>query len=167
MWDETRRPNLYQKLRLYSRSGSIYQIKKGFYAKDQDYQREEFANKLYKPSYVSLNTVLAREGVIFQYDSRIYSASYLSRELNIDSQGYIYKRIKEEILLNPKGLINTGTYWLASKERAFLDALYLYKNFCFDNLSSINWDYCFELVSIYGSKALEKRLKEYHSIYAG
>lgn len=166
LWNETRRPNLYQKLRIYTKNKSIYQIKKGFYAKDQDYKREEFANKLYKPSYLSLNTVLAREGVIFQYDSRIYSVGYLSREIKVDNQGYIYKRIKEVILLNPRGLRFEDGYWGASRERAFLDALYLYKDYYFDNLNSIDWQACFELVEIYSSKALERRLKEYHKKYA-
>jgi len=52
-------------------------------------------------------------------------------------------------------------YWIAEPERAFLDIIYLNKNYYFDNLSQINWGKCFSLVEIYKNKALKKRLKDY------
>jgi len=53
-------------------------------------------------------------------------------------------------------------YAIAIPERAFLDTLYLYKKYHFDNLSPINWKKVFEILPIYQNKALEKRIKKYH-----
>jgi len=50
-----------------------------------------------------------------------------------------------------------GTYVIASRERAFLDALYLYKRYHFDNLSEINWGNCFEIAKIYENESLIER----------
>ncbi|MCE2929666.1 MAG: hypothetical protein LW817_08575, partial [Candidatus Caenarcaniphilales bacterium] len=117
---------------------------------------------LYKPSYISLNTVLFQEGVIFQYDSSIFLVSYLSRELTVKNQTFIYKKIKDDILLNPRGLIRKDFYHQASLSRAFLDMIYLYTDFHFDNLFKLNWDECFELAAIYENKSLVKRLNSYY-----
>lgn len=165
LWREGNRKNLYQRLHLYKTSNKLFQIKKGFYAKEKEYNKFEFANKLYKPSYVSLNTVLAMEGLIFQYYETIYLVSYLSRELEVDGQSYLYKKIKNEVLLNPKGLIQKDFYHQASKERAFLDAIYLYGDYYFDNLNPLDWDKCFDLVEIYSSRTVQKRLESYYKDY--
>jgi hypothetical protein len=55
---------------------------------------------------------------------------------------------------------------VASTERAFLDMIYLFPNYYFDNLRSINWDKCDELVKIYNNKELVKRLAKYRKNYA-
>ena len=49
---------------------------------------------------------------------------------------------------------------IASKYRAILDTIYLYKDFFFDNLDDIKWDILENLMKIYNSKILEKRKKE-------
>ena len=54
---------------------------------------------------------------------------------------------------------------MATLERAFLDAVYLYKNYHFDNLGTIDWEKVAELKKIYKSKAFEKRVEEYYMIY--
>jgi hypothetical protein len=38
------------------------------------------------------------------------------------------------------------------------------KNYHFDNLSSINWDICFEMLPIYNNKAMAMRLNSYHKL---
>ncbi|HCC84373.1 MAG TPA: hypothetical protein DEP87_01715 [Candidatus Pacebacteria bacterium] len=54
---------------------------------------------------------------------------------------------------------------VASPERAFLDVVYVYKNYHFDNLSILNWDIIMELKVIYESETLNKRVREYFQIY--
>lgn len=165
LWSESNRKNLYERLRYYKNSGKLIQIKKGFYAKDLSYNRFEFATKQYKPSYLSLNSVLTAEAIIFQYYETLYFCSYLSREIKVGDTNYRYKKISKDILLNPKGLIEGDFYFKASRERAFLDAIYLYKDYYFDNLNPIDWDICFDLVKIYMSKSTEKRLEQQYKCY--
>jgi hypothetical protein len=105
------------------------------------------------------------EGVIFQYYETFYFCSYLSREIKIGERNYKFKKIQKEILINPKGLIEMESYFQASKERAFLDAIYLYKDYYFDNTHGMDWDKCFDLVEIYFSKSTKKRLEFQYKCY--
>ena len=165
LWRETSSKKVYDRLRYYSQAGKLYKIKNGFYAKNKDYNKYEFASKLYSPAYIGLNTVLTMEAINFQYQSSIYVLSYLSRELEIDGQNYIFKKIKSPVLVNTKGLIQECFYYRSSKERTILDIMYLYGDFYFDNLSSIDWDKCFDLVDIYGKKSMRARLESYYQDY--
>jgi len=58
-------------------------------------------------------------------------------------------------------MIKKDNYFEATKERAFLDALYLYKDYHFDNLEQLNKEKVMELAKIYNNKALIKRTKSY------
>jgi len=163
IWQETDLPTLKARINYYVKRGKLYSIRRGIYAKDKNYNRFELATRIYTPSYISLETVFEKEGVIFQYQRAIYVVSYLSREITCDGQKYIFRKIKNEILINNSGLqkAQKENYFIAEKERAFLDALYLYKNFHFDNLRSMDWERCFELAPLYKSKKLIQLLKSY------
>lgn len=134
------------------------------YAKKK-YSVLELANKLYSPSYISLETVLTREGIIFQYYEGIYAVSYLSRAVNVDGNEIVYRKIKSEILMNKKGIGEQDWAMVATLERAWLDAVFLFRDYHFDNLRPLNWDKITEIKSIYDSKIFNKRVEEYYQIY--
>ena len=120
---------LRKKLNYYVKTGKLLNPRKGFYAKE-GYKPEELACLLYPPTYISLEYVLQRAGVIFQYDSAITNVSYLSREIEIENQTFRYRQMKGEILTNTEGiLLNKNNVNIATPERAFLDILYLNKRF--------------------------------------
>lgn len=145
----------------YVKTGELYRIRRGIYAKDKNYDRFELATKIYTPSYISFETVLATTGITFQHYSTISVASYLTREITADGQTYSYKKIKNHVLTNPTGIENKGNYSIASPERAFLDTLYLYKNYHFDHLAGINFERVFEILLIYGgNKRMIKTIKK-------
>jgi len=148
----------------YVKMGRLYSIRKGIYAKDKNYDKLELANKIFTPAYISLETVLSKEGIVFQHYDQIFVASYLTREISCDGQTYVFRRMKDTVLTNSLGIEKRGNYYIASKERAFLDTIYLSKSYHFDNLSSIDWDKCFEMIPIYDNKAMERRLKSYHKL---
>ncbi len=156
--------NLRKRMSYFAKSGSIKKLCRGVYAKDQ-YDPLELSNKLYTPSYVSFETVLQKAGVTFQYYERIFSASYVTRSFEIDNHTIEYRRIRKEILLNKQGIEKQGNVMVASPERAFLDAVYLYKNYHFDNLSTLNWNKIMELKDLYESRVFLKRVEEYYQIY--
>ncbi len=161
---ELNKESLKDRLRYAVKTGKLLRLRKGIYAKVK-YNLFELANKLYTPSYISLETVLRQTGIIFQESSTITLVSYLSREIVIDKQKIVYRKIKDEILTNRIGIIEKDNYFIAEKERAFLDSVFLYKDFHFDNLKPLNWQKVFETLSIYNSKVLEKRVKGYYEIY--
>ncbi len=157
---------LKNKLSYYVKNKSLLRLRRGIFAKDQEYDKNELAVKICSPSYISFETVLAREGVIFQYYDSIFAASYLSREIPLKKGKIIYRKLKNNLLVNSQGLINKGTFFQATKERAFLDMLYLFGDYYFDNLRSINWQTCLEMAAIYKQKNFEKKIIDYQKKYA-
>lgn len=144
------------RLNYYVRAGQLIRIRKGIYAKDADYDRQELATRIFIPSYISFETVLVDAGFIFQYYASISVATYTTRTISIDNQEYIFRKISEVILVNPTGIDQTGKKAIASPERAFLDTLYKNTDYHFDNLRSLDWEKVFELITIYKNKRMEK-----------
>jgi len=162
IWGNTDKKATISAINYYVKTGDLYRIRRGLYAKDKNYDKLELATKIYTPSYISFETVLVKAGVVFQYYDQIFVASYLTREIIADKQTYSYKKIKDNILTNSAGIEAKENYSIASPERAFLDILYLYKDYHFDNLSSLKWDKVFEILPIYDSKRMEKKIKQYY-----
>ncbi len=89
----------------------------------------------------------------------ITNVSYLTREVEIESKAFRYRKIKGEILVNTEGIIvNTDNINIATPERAFLDMLYLNKDFYLDNLHILNKKKVVKLLPVYNSQTLEKRV---------
>jgi len=148
-WGLDNRRVLINKIGYWSKKGKLLKVRKGLYALNSNYSKYEVAQKVLTPSYISLHTVLFMEGLIFQYDSAIYSVSNLSRKFKVGEDEYVYKKIKDEVLYNKTGISDKGGYFIASKERAFLDQLYLVSNFYFDNLETLDRDKVRQIASIY------------------
>lgn len=162
---ETNPALLRRRISYYIKKGELYPVRRGMYAKDKNYEKLELATKIFTPSYISFETVLGGAGVTFQFYSQIFTASYLTREITADGQVYAYKKIKDKILTNPAGIEKRENYSIATPERAFLDVVYLCKDYHFDNLSPLNWDKVYEILPIYGgNKRMEKKIKQYHQL---
>ena len=157
---------LKSKLAYYVKTGRLIRLRRGMFAKNKTYDRNELAVRIYTPAYLSFETVLARTGVIFQYYESLFVASYLSREVIVAEQKIVYRKLRDDILGNQKGLVDRGYFFEATKERAFLDRLYLFPEYYFDNLRGMDWDVCKEIAPIYKSRKLEKILDTYIQAYA-
>lgn len=156
--------SLSRRLRYFVDTQGLIKLRHGIYAKE-NYSTWELANKLYSPSYISFATILFRDGLVFQLDSRLYVASYLTRDIKIATHTFFYHQLKPEILLNTDGLIEENNTWVATAERAFLDTLYIFGDIFFDNLFPLNWNKVFELQDIYQSKVLKKRVASQYKIF--
>lgn len=146
----------------YIKNGQLYGIRRGLYAKDKNYNKLELATKIFIPAYVSFETVLAEAGVTFQHYSQIFIASYQTKEIDCDGQIFSFKKLKTNILNNNSGIENKGFYSIASKERAFLDVVYLNKDYHFDNLSPLDWDRVFSILPMYENKRMTKKVNQYY-----
>ncbi|KKP81179.1 MAG: hypothetical protein UR81_C0005G0002 [Candidatus Levybacteria bacterium GW2011_GWB1_35_5] len=153
--------NLTRRLHYFVSVAKIKNPRRGIYTK-MEYLPFELANKIFTPSYISFETVLLKEGIVFQYYETIFVASYLSRTLTVDNHAICYRQIGDHALYNRSGIEEKNGYFIATKERAFLDAVFLYKDYYFDNLGSLDWEKIFKLEPVYQSKALFKRVKNYH-----
>lgn len=160
MWQDSDTDAARVRLNYYVRNGDLKRIRRGLYAKGQEYNKLELATRIFTPAYVSFETVLAKEGLIFQYQTQITAASYLTRSTSIEGQLYSYKKIKDTILTNAVGIELLDETSVATRERAFLDTLYLNTGFHFDNMRSLNWEKVYALLTIYNNKRLAKAVSQ-------
>lgn len=161
IWEETNTVNLRSKIKYYAKEGSLIRLTRGVFAKNEDYDVKELATSIYTPSYISFETVLREAGIIFQHHDGIFVAGPYPTAKKIGGHTIIFRKLKDSVLYNALGIKNEKNYSIATPERAFLDTIYLSPKFYFDNLRSINWELCFELVKIYDNKQLIKRLAAY------
>jgi hypothetical protein len=104
--------------------------------------------------------VLARAGVTFQYSEDITCISYLSRSVEIDGKSYVFRKINPMLWANMLGIDQRDNIAIATPERAFLDMVYLSAGQCyFDNLRPLNQELIRQILPVYNSPILTKRVE--------
>lgn len=153
------RESISRSLRYYVSKGAILSPRNGIYTKLK-YNEQEMACALLKPSYISLEYVLARAGVVFQYSSDITCISYQTRTIEVDGKSYVFRKINPMIWANMLGIEQQDNIAIASPERAFLDMVYLSAGQCyFDNLRPLNKNLIKQILPVYNSPTLTKRVE--------
>jgi len=144
---------LYSFLKYSNVTGDLTRITRGIYSLKKPFSNLELGNKLRQPSYISLYTILQKNGIIFQNYEDIYLISNRSDNIHIDNNVFIYKKIKDKILYNNLGITIENNVTLATSERAICDLIYLGFEYYFDNLRQID----FELIKDLNDKLYKKR----------
>ncbi len=160
MWGEENKDIIKNRLRKYVKSGKLFKIRRSLFAKDKNYNRYELATRINTPAYISFETVLGSSGITFQNYENIFIASYIKREMKVDGQKMEFIRMKDYVLSNTIGIENEDGYAKATKERAFLDRIYVSKDYYFDNLQPLDWNKVFEILPIYNNKRMVKVVKK-------
>lgn len=151
---------LTQSLHYYVKEGKIRNPRRGIYTK-ATYDEREMACSLFRPAYISLEYVLQRAGVVFQYDDTITCISYLNRAVEIDEKNYQFRIINPELWIGMDGIEQNDNILIATPERAFIDMIYLSTGNCyFDNLHPLNKTKVKQLLPLYQSKVLTERVTE-------
>jgi len=88
---------------------------------------------------ISTESVLAQAGVITQTVYAYTFVSSLPKKTTVDSISYLFRKLKDEYLYNPAGIVNQGGFFVASTERAVADMLYFNRKYHFDVLESIDF----------------------------
>lgn len=145
-------------LNYYVQKGDLLNPRRGVYAK-QGYNPEEMACSILVPSYLSLEYVLQRVGIIFQYSEEITAISYQSRTMDIDNRTYSFRQINPILWTNTIGIEMRDNISIATAERAFLDMMYLTAgNYYFDNLNPLNKTLIKQILPNYSSATLTERV---------
>lgn len=149
---------LTKSLHYYVKEGKIHNPRRGIYTK-ATFDEKEMACSLFRPAYVSLEYVLQRSGIVFQYDDAVTCVSYLNRIVEIDDKAYQFRIINPELWIGMDGIEQQDNILIASPERAFLDMIYLSAGNCyFDNLHPLNKIKVKQLLPFYQSKVLTERV---------
>ena len=160
------------------KKGYLVRLRQGYFAFSEykgkpDYSLY-FANRIYRPSYISLHTALSFYGMIPEAVVQITSVTSLKTASFANDFGeYSYKNVKENLLFgyDLKPMANNRIIQFATPEKALLDLLYLYpfydsgqeleelrldENYLEDDLNKdLLMDYCAK----FQSKALDYRVK--------
>lgn len=161
LWGEEAENAVRVRLNNYVKTAKLIRVYRGIYAKDKNYNRFELATRIYTPSYISFETVLTRTGINFQFYGNIFVASYVTRDIQAGDQKISFIRMKDYVLSNTAGIEHTNGIATATKERAFLDRIYVSKDYHFDNLNALDWDKVLGILPMYNNKRMEKRVKQY------
>ena len=149
---------LTKSLHYYVKEGKIRNPRRGIYTK-ATFDEKEMACSLFRPAYVSLEYVLQRSGIVFQYDDTVTCVSYLNRIVEIGDKAYQFRIINPELWIGMDGIEQQDNILIATPERAFLDMIYLSAGNCyFDNLHPLNKIKVKQLLPFYQSKVLTERV---------
>lgn len=138
------------------------------------------ANRIYRPSYLSLHTALAFHGLIPESIVQTISVSTMKTTRFQNELGsFSYKKVKNELFFGYTHLDFTQdkTFMIAQPEKALLDFFYLYPFYNTEReITGLRMDEEIlseliqinrlqELLSQFKNKALEKRIKLFRKCY--
>jgi len=115
------------------KKGYLARLRQGYFAFPEYKSKPDyslyFANRIYKPSYISLHTALSFYGMIPESVVQITSVTSLKTTSFANDFGeYSYKTEKESLMFgfDLKPMADNRTIQFATPEKALLDLLYLY-----------------------------------------
>lgn len=171
-------------LRSWEKKGYITKLRKEYYAFVECKSIPDFnryiANRIYRPSYISLYTALSYYGMIPEAVVSITSVTSLkTAEFKNEFGEYTYNSVKPEIMFGyePKIMADGRAILFAKPEKALLDLLYLNSFYKAENDMAelrldedfMNEDFNIELFKNYAaqinSEALNNRVKTLLTAY--
>jgi len=163
----------------WTNQGLLIRLRQGYYTFPEYKGRADypfyFANRIYRPSYISLHTALSFYGMIPESVVQITSVTSLKTASFTNAFGeYSYKTVKENLMFgyDLKQMADGRTLSFAKPEKALLDLLYLYpfydsaaelENLRLDESylsEDLDKDLLQEYTSLFENKALEQRIKQ-------
>lgn len=163
----------------WTKQGLILRLRQGYYTFPEYRSKSDyawyFANRIYRPSYISLHTALSFYGLIPEAIVQITSVTSLKTASFSNAFGeYSYNTLKEELMFGyeQKPMTDNRSLLFAKPEKAILDLLYLYP--FYDSVQELeelrldesyfseelNKDLLQEYTLRFKSKAIEQRVKK-------
>lgn len=117
----------------WTKKGYLIKLRQGYFAFPEYKSKPDyafyFANRIYRPSYISLHSALAFYGMIPEAVVQITSVTTLKTASFVNSFGeYSYRNVKESLFFGYelKPVTDNRAMQFATPEKALLDLLYLY-----------------------------------------
>lgn len=167
-------------LNRWTQAGYLTPLCKGMYVfseAERTNTLDEFylANKMYEPSYISLETALSFYGIIPERATVITSISTLKTNSFHNPIGHFeYRHVKPACFRGFKNFKRVGhLYLMAEPEKAVIDFLYLnlsrfdkniskqlIESYRFQEMENLNTDRMIEMAALFSSKKLMRVTKE-------
>jgi len=142
LWGITNKNTLYTTIKRYLQKGILISVHKGFYSTIPISQIDPFKlaiGHLHRFAYVSCETVLIREGIIFQKANYLTLISSVSKKFSINDYSYLVRRLKNSYLYYDRGIDSIDGVMTANIARSVADILYFNPTYYFDNKKKIDW----------------------------
>ena len=142
IWQIRDANTLYTTLKRYHQKGLLHRIHKGLYALQPVERIDPFLlgiKAVRGYAYVSTETVLAREGIIFQRVPYMTLVGPRSKKFSIGAHRYFVRKLPDQYLHNPLGVEDHGGVKSANLTRAVSDMLYFNHSAYFDAAHLIDW----------------------------
>lgn len=164
--------------------GYLIRLRQGYYAFSEYRDKKDyvwyFANRIYKPSYISLHTALSFYGIIPEAVIQITSVTTLKTAAFRNGFGdYSYKTVKDKLMFGYSLMEMEGgrRIMFATPEKALIDLLYLYPFYNSERELSelrldesymeteLNMEKLLEYASRISSRALLRRIDTLKSVH--
>ena len=166
------------------KKGYLIRLRQGYFAFSEYKNKPDyslyFANRIYRPSYISLHTALAFYGMIPESVVQITGVTSLKTASFVNDFGeYSYNNVKENLMFGYelKPMADNRVIQFATPEKALLDLLYLYPFYDSEQEleelrldedymnEDLNKDLLKDYCAKFQSKALENRMKKLLKTY--
>jgi hypothetical protein len=143
LWGISNKNTLYTTIKRYVQKGVLIPIYKGLYTTvpiEQLDPLELGKAVIHRFTYLTTETVLAKDGIITQTTYAYTFASSQSKRVNVGNWNFLFRRLKDEYLYNTIGIVNENGNFVATTERAVADMLYFNPKYHFDLAESIDFE---------------------------
>jgi len=163
-WNYENKDSLYVELSRLVKKNYLKKIKRGLYLLPEfeaDLDPFEVAGKLYPWSYISFESVLAKEGIINQWYGSVFLAGPRTLTIKNKYGTFRYRKMPFDILTERLGIQNEdGKYFIATKERAVCDYFYKVGFQQLDDPYELDPRKLRRIARIYGSKRLKQDIAD-------
>ncbi len=142
LWDISNKNTLYTIIKRYVQKGVFIPIYKGLYSTVPVSELDPLElgrAVIHRYAYLTTESVLAQEGIITQATYAYTFASSLSRKATFWDFSFVFRKLKDEYLYNPTGIVKKDGNFVATLERAVADMLYFNPKYHFDFFESIDF----------------------------
>jgi predicted transcriptional regulator of viral defense system len=143
LWNISNKNTLYTTISRYVQKGILFPIYKGLYSTvplPLLNPLELGKAIIHRYTYLSTESVLVQAGVIFQTTYAYTFISDLPKKVTVGSMSFLFRKLKQEYLNNPAGVLNQNGIFTATAERAVADMLYFNPRYHFDASESIDFE---------------------------
>ena len=148
LWSIKNRNTLYTAIKRYVQKGVLIPVYKGLYSTvplNQLSPLELGVAIAHEYVYLSTESVLSQAGVINQTTRAYTFIGNKSKKIEIDGKTFLYRKLKDDCLINTSGITEQNGIFIASVERASADMLYFSPNYHFDIPENIDWKKMIEI----------------------
>lgn len=141
LWDIQNRNTLTKTIQRYIDRGILFRIYKGLYSTlpVEELNKYEVGCAIGGPfSYISAESILAKEGIIFQDIKKVTLFGKKKKEITVGNTTYLCRYLNDKFLLNRSGIKDSKGYSVATVQRALADLRHINPKFFVDNDLSID-----------------------------